>query len=66
MPRKCNSCDAQSESVSYAMRFFPVCESEFDARERRERIQLCLIQMFLRASKPGKPSRTEEVLNEAA
>jgi len=64
MPGKHISCAAQSE-CGYNMRFFPVLENEFDARERRERIQRCLVQMFLRASKPGKPSRTEEVLDEA-
>ena len=65
MPRKKKSCDAQSEHV-YTMRFFPVHENEFDARERRERIQLCLVQMFLRASKPGKRSRDDDSLSLAA
>jgi hypothetical protein len=66
MPRKQNSCDAQSESVGYSMRFFPVHENELDAEERRERIQSCLVRMFLRASKRGRPARDSESLDLAA
>ena len=56
----------QKRLHGYSMRFLPVHENELDARERRERIQLCLVQMFLRASKPGKPGRDSEALDLAA
>jgi len=63
MPRKQRPCDAPEREHGNSLRFIPVIENELDARERRERIQLCLVQMFLRASTPGKRTEPEELLD---
>ena len=56
MPRKQKNRGAQAEQ-DYMIRFHPVLENEYDASARREQIQSCLVQMLLRASKPGKQSK---------
>ncbi len=54
------------EATVYTMRFNPVIENVFDANERRERIQMCLAQMFIRSSTLGRPKKRQGELDEAA